>query len=326
MTAINPDNASISWNLGVTDGVPFYQSVGITTYIVTADNNDCIATDDVTITVYESPIVNAGPDAVICVGQEYILTAFNPTNDNLTWSGNVSDGVAFFPSEGLQTYIVTADNGECTTQDTMLLDVKPLPVVNFSADTLFGCAPFNVTFTNLTAGTNNNCVWNFGNGSSLNSCATVVETYEEGLYDVSLTVTDSYGCTNSQTFFDYIEVISFPEASFYVNNTNLSSWDTEVEFLNSSLGATMFEWDFGDNSSTVFIENPIHTFPDALNQSYTITLTATNEFGCSDVATLVINVRDELIFYIPNSFTPDGNSFNQSFQPIFTSGVKLLGM
>jgi gliding motility-associated-like protein len=163
-------------------------------------------------------------------------------------------------------------------------------------------------------------VWNFGNGSSLNSCATVVETFEEGLYDVSLTVTDSYGCTNSQTFFDYIEVISFPEASFYVNNTNLSSWDTEVEFVNTSLNASVFEWDFGDNSSAEFIENPVHIFPDALNQSYSITLTATNEFGCSDEATLVITVRDELIFYIPNSFTPDGNSFNQSFQPIFTSG------
>ena len=57
----------------------------------------------------------------------------------------------------------------------------------------------------------------------------------------------------------------------------------EVAFLNQSVNADQFLWDFGDgNSSTE--ENPTHTFPQS--GSYSISLTATNSgTGQSDVAT-----------------------------------------
>jgi gliding motility-associated-like protein len=31
-------------------------------------------------------------------------------------------------------------------------------------------------------------------------------------------------------------------------------------------------------------------------------------------------VQDNLIYYVPNTFTPDGDIFNQTFKPVFTSG------
>ena len=34
----------------------------------------------------------------------------------------------------------------------------------------------------------------------------------------------------------------------------------------------------------------------------------------------VITVWDRLLFYMPNTFTPDGNEFNESFKPVFGSG------
>ena len=45
-----------------------------------------------------------------------------------------------------------------------------------------------------------------------------------------------------------------------------------------------------------------------------------SEFGCVDSTSLLIEVQEELIYFIPNSFTPDGDDNNQIFQPIFTSG------
>ena len=31
-------------------------------------------------------------------------------------------------------------------------------------------------------------------------------------------------------------------------------------------------------------------------------------------------VVEDLIFYVPNTFTPDGDTYNQIFRPVFTSG------
>jgi gliding motility-associated-like protein len=42
--------------------------------------------------------------------------------------------------------------------------------------------------------------------------------------------------------------------------------------------------------------------------------------GCTDTAYGTVVVQEELIFYVPNTFTPDGDEFNQAFQPVFTSG------
>ena len=47
---------------------------------------------------------------------------------------------------------------------------------------------------------------------------------------------------------------------------------------------------------------------------------ATSEEGCQDTAIVTIGIFEELIYYIPNAFTPDGDKFNQLFQPIFTKG------
>ena len=42
--------------------------------------------------------------------------------------------------------------------------------------------------------------------------------------------------------------------------------------------------------------------------------------GCVDSISIPITYQEELIYYIPNSFTPDADEHNQTFKPIFTSG------
>jgi len=36
-----------------------------------------------------------------------------------------------------------------------------------------------------------------------------------------------------------------------------------------------------------------------------------------------VNVEGVNIFYIPNSFTPDGDSFNEEFTPLFSAGLDI---
>jgi gliding motility-associated-like protein len=65
--------------------------------------------------------------------------------------------------------------------------------------------------------------------------------------------------------------------------------------------------------------NPIHEYDD-VPESYVVTLFAYNEFGCYDSTLLTVTVYEDLIFYVPNSFTPNGDGTNDIFLPIITSG------
>ena len=54
-------------------------------------------------------------------------------------------------------------------------------------------------------------------------------------------------------------------------------------------------------------------------------VTGTNNAGCQGSDTLLIEVLEdctgeEVIYWVPNTFTPDGDQFNQSFKPVFFSG------
>ena len=93
-----------------------------------------------------------------------------------------------------------------------------------------------------------------------------------------------------------------------------------ADFKNESTGASTYSWDFGDGSSYSTAENPEHTFPGDGGKTYTIILTAESDKGCIDTAMTSIYIKDDLIFYIPNTFTPDGNKYNQTFQPVFSTG------
>ena len=128
------------------------------------------------------------------------------------------------------------------------------------------------------------------------------------------------GCVNSVTYTDYIYVEDLPVASFNASETELTNLMSNVDFTNASVGASNYVWDFGDGSATTTIENPSHLYDPDLVGSYQVELIAYSPLGCTDTAWLTINVTEELIFHVPNTFTPDGDSYNQTFQPIFFSG------
>jgi gliding motility-associated-like protein len=94
--------------------------------------------------------------------------------------------------------------------------------------------------------------------------------------------------------------------------------DPTFQFFNASQNATTYYWDFGDGeTSTTF--SPSHTYSNTPGE-YTVTLYATNDGGCADSAMLSVTVKDELIFHVPNAFTPDGDAYNNTFKPVFYSG------
>jgi gliding motility-associated-like protein len=265
------------------------------------------------------PPVFAGNDIALCDGDSYTQSATGA--QTYVWDNGTPNGGTIVPSTTATYTVVGTDANGCEATDEVTVTVEPIPQPSFVADSLSICEPGTVTFTNTTVGNFVDCVWDFGNGNSGTGCSDVPNLYENGgTFDVTLTVTSATGCTNSVTYNDYIYVENIPDPSFIPSLYTVLSLDTEVSFDNTSAGASNYEWDFGDDSPTVTAVNPTHEFPSDATSGYLVTLYAYSPLGCVDSFQTVIQVNEEVIYYIPNTFTPDGDEFNQNFQPVFTAG------
>ena len=108
-------------------------------------------------------------------------------------------------------------------------------------------------------------------------------------------------------------------AAFTADNLKPTILDNAVFFENESTGALNYDWEISDGSYYSNIDIS-HDFPMDGPGVYSILLTAHSEFGCSDTTSMDITVKDELLFYIPNTFTPDGDEHNNTFLPQFGAG------
>jgi len=311
--------ATYSWNNGVTDGTPFTPAA-TTTYTVTGTSAaGCINTDQVTVTVNPIPNVFAGNDISICDGQTATLSGSGAAT--YTWDNGATNGVAFTPAVGTTTYTVTGTSGAgCINTDQVIVVVNPNPVVAFTPDVTQGCAPLTVNFTNTTPNVSN-CVWTMSDGSIINGCGTVTNTFTmPGCYDVTLTTTSNNGCVNSLTSANLICVEGEPNAAFTPSNSILTDDNTNVIFNNNTTGASQYVWSFGDGSPISTLTDPSHNYQTGDYGNYLVVLIATSPLGCIDSAQATIQIQEPLIYYVPNTFTPDNDNFNQTFKPIFTSG------
>ena len=306
------------WQPSVTNGQPFMPNVGIQVYTVTAtDANGCVSTDDLQITVHQTPAVFAGNDINVCATQTAILTATGA--ETYVWDNNVVNGQPFVPNEtGVYTVVGTSQFG-CINSDQVVVTVNPLPDVTISGSNLNGCAPLTPVFSNLSATGNESCVWSFSNGTSITGCNNVSQSFvNPGCYDVTLTVTSSSGCISSSTIQDYVCVYPNPIADFWASPNQLTTLNSSSNLINSSVGATSYHWDFGDGTVSNDV-NPTHVFPNEYGD-YVVKLVAISEHGCRDTTYQTIRIIEELIFYVPNAFTPDNDQFNEVFKPVFTEG------
>jgi gliding motility-associated-like protein len=319
LTAGNPDGANISWDNGVNDGVSFVSPVGTTTYTVTAELMNCISTDEVEVLVNPLPTVFAGNDFSVCEDLSVLLSGSGA--NTYSWDNGVLDGQSFVQSAGTVVYTVTGTSIDgCENTDDVEIIVHPNPVASFEADTTEGCLPLAVQLTSTTLGFIDNCKFTLGDGTELMGCDINYLFTTPGCHDITLTTETIYGCTNSATATNVVCIDDYPIADFSVDPGEVSLLEDEIEITNNTTGAVNYDWNFGD-ASTGFNVNPTHQYEINDKEEYLITLIAYSNLGCPDTATMLLPVKEELLFYIPNTFTPDDDDFNQTFQPVFTSGV-----
>jgi large repetitive protein len=302
--------------------------------VYATDANGCTTSPKV-ITVAVTPqLVINGFMVTKCEGETATLvpnitSAGNGGPYNFAWSNGVTatsvptssiSVIAALPTPN--QYTVTIDDG-CTIMNPMAaavftVNVNPVPQPNISANPRLGCSPLTVTLTALPNVPEEQYTWvEFGlTGGS----EQVVTLTDSGYYQLTLIATNTVtGCYAQVIEKDYIYVYPAPVASFYADPPKASILDPNIDFINTSQGATNYYWNFGDpaaqnGSNTSTVVNPSHSY--GYVGEYKVNLVAISEHGCRDIASLIVEITPEFALYIPNTFTPDGNGLNDVFQPM----------
>jgi gliding motility-associated-like protein len=221
---------------------------------------------------------------------------------------------------GFFTHTFLPNSGQCQTTVNMNITIVPAAPPSFIADNLTGCNPLPVNFSTINPIPGANYTW-FLNNTEIGTGPNLVYTINaSGYHDIILEYELS-SCSEITTYDDYIFMENDPIASFTFNPAVISSEIEEINFVNSSIGAVSYLWDFGDNSSST-VQNTSHTYTGA-SDNILVSLTASTPLGCFDIYEMTIVVLSEAIFYIPNTFTPDEDEHNQLWRPIFTSGFDI---
>jgi gliding motility-associated-like protein len=206
-------------------------------------------------------------------------------------------------------------------QDSQTLLIHETPEPDFILSDSVDCGSLDVVFNALDLNPTWQYQWDFGDGTTSNQFGLAGHQFvTNGCFDVSLVVTTPEGCTSNSTQLSAVCIYPEPVASFSIDDAVISSLAPEVTFFNTSIHADSYFWDFGDNTTSI-TQNPTHLYPSD-PATYVIVLTASNFIGCQDTAALTVTVFQDLSIYVPNTFTPDGNEYNQSFQPILSEGFK----
>ena len=221
----------------------------------------------------------------VCVNSPVIFTNTSvPVPASVTWDFGDGTGSAIlnptksYSAPGIYVVKMVADFGGCLDSAFGTVNVQAKPVVNFTGSPLSICQPpLTVNFSNLTPGVSFN--WNFGDGNT-STIPNPSHTYTSyGSFDVTLSVTNAAGCTDSLKRVAYI-TIQPPQAS--INNLPRMGCAPITHTFSSTVTSVdpvvSYWWDFGDGN-TSSLPNPTHTFAAG---SYTITLIITTAGGCTD--------------------------------------------
>lgn len=288
--------------------------------IVYLDDKGCSDTSIVTINAL--PKITTSP-LEVCEESTLQLKANHTAAPLNSWKSSVP-AFATISNIGLVQGIKTGvssieftDSKGCTTKEDLAVNIKP--IANFKAVYESICVTDTLFLIDKSKPLSHKYIWSFGDGLSSNKNTHKYLT--GGIFDITLVTITDKGCMDTMTKNKYIEVIGLPKVTFSFTPDSIDIFDPQIRFMNHS-NAKHYEWVFGDGLPISVQENPIHTFPATTGQHYTVTLTGYNtENGCSTSYSQMIVAKEPLIYYIPNTFTPNGDEFNNVFKPVFYSGL-----
>lgn len=237
--------------------------------------------------IYPLPIVDAGPDTSICLGNSTALTATG--GSQYSWfpteglsNSNIANPVA--SPQHTTTYTVQMTGIPCDGSDVVTITVSPLSPVGVSPDTTI-CAGQTLQFQSWGGV---NYLWSPTTGLSAPNIANPTAT-PLSTTNYVVNISDGSGCFATQEI--HVTVLETPVAAFALS-TNPVCQDENViiNFTGTASNFADFTWDFG--GATVQYGNGEGPYIISFDTSgvYTISMIVTENSCGSDTAQIQLTI------------------------------------
>jgi gliding motility-associated-like protein len=299
LDASGPSDVTYTWSDNSQNATLNATTSGI--YWVDLSNSaGCTTRDSVTVNLLprpEAPQISG--DTTLCGTQALALNSNQQPNVIYTWNTPAGQTVGGSlnlsePQAGAYTLSASLDGCESATNDAVTVFVFTEPSFSLGDDQSI-CVGDVATL----AGPAGMDAYDWSNDESTASI-------EVGAGSYTLTVTDQNGCT----FEDAIVITEGgPVAAFVSDPTTGAQSGATIVFTDQSTGSPVsWNWNFGDNASAN-TQNTSHAY--ASQGEITVILEVTDAAGCTDTAMRVYTISNSVA--VPNSFTPNGDGFNDQF-------------
>ena len=276
------------------------------------DANSCSSSIIVQLNIQPLPDINlTSSSEEICLNDSVFLMVSG--GDHYIWiSPDFSDMNAenqiLLPNNTVDVKVIGFDELGCENNDSTTIIVLDLPTLDVSPIQSV-CLGESVTVTVSGA---EYYIWTpLGSGEEFQFSPS--ETI-----DLWITGTGFNGCSDS--IYTSIIVSPNPEAVLSVDPLVSTSDSPHFTFVSSLQDGENMVLSTGDGVFYDYLNQSIeHSYPYTEND-YLVQLYVENEYGCSDSVQIVIQIKGDEIYYVPNAFTPDGDEHNNTFYPVFTSG------
>ncbi len=321
--------------------------------LIVKTNNNCADTIIKPVIVWTLPVAQYSvsapcfPNPLLFINASSINAGINNNTMatmNMNWGNGQGQGLTnlnqtinynYAISGGYTSFLIAESNHGCKDTLTVPIVIHAKPAANFVALPQEGCEPLCVTFVNTStqnaAPVTETIIaynWNYGDYNALSSNTASTPNNKHCYTNPSdttqrhspeLIITTSAGCKDTLKQTNSIEVYPLPKANFMLSDDVVTMLNPQVYITDQSHLGTTITWDYGNTETQTIINAnvPNSTAPYLYfykdSGTYIIHQLVVTDKGCRDSTLKIIKVQPNYTFYVPNSFTPNGDGINDYF-------------
>jgi gliding motility-associated-like protein len=243
-------------------------------------------------------------------------------------TGSVAVGVPL----GTTIYQVTGYDIACpqySITHSFTVQVNQAPKPDLMLEKNHGCQPLTIFYDGKTKQDAAITTYDFGGIHKVQADSFWYTLHDPGVYHLKISTKGKNGCFATYEYPAPITVYPKPHSDVIFNPETPSTTNNQVTFnpTHKYGPVVSHEWMFqgasGSSSyDTSSVTNPFRIYDEV--GKYPVMLISKTDMGCIDTVFKILDIRDEMTVYIPNTFTPNNDNLNDIFS-VKGIGLKMEG-